>query len=496
MLTLQHTMSRSHPPNFSRTHYAARYSIAALAWICNTSLIVFLLTSVTPSENLLWLPLLTQALCSICYIANPEVRLHKQLRCLGAFHFVYQGFFLMRPLYIVLESEHKKVGSITGGGYMSDEILFYSVLYSSLGLTFFHLGTLIYGLFIQGNGIKGIKEVTLIRYQSYRVYKKGMVFLLVSELILLVVVIYVDHLVGDRSLTSFLTFSSAYVYMLPVVGSGISTSITVLVSCAKNTSMGVKFLFFAFHILYQLVIQDFSQFRINYMSGVIIAGLSTFYAFKRRQVSGVLLFSTVILLLPIVRFMGSATVDSISFRSGEFLSAASELLNTVSLKDYWNFFDIRGDLNIFDMFASGIQSVEVFHPDKSYVMPWLYVLVHWVPRQIWPEKPSQGIFFNQDFMNGLPFSPGIVGAFFLEGGFLWMLLCMFSLGLIISHIDSYILKIRGLEKKAYFYAVAIVMTSFLVRSVLYPPVYYALYFLVARQVVNIFDMRLKITSRY
>lgn len=399
----------------------------------------------------------------------------------------------MRPLYIVLESEHKSVGSITGGGYMSDETLFYSILYSSLGLTFFHLGTLIYGLFIQG---KGIKTTTLIRYQSYRVYKKGMVFLLVSELILLVVVIYVDSLVGDRTLTSFLTFNSAYVYMLPVVGSGLSAFITVLVSCAKNTSMSVKFLFFAFHILYQLVIQDLSQFRINYMSGVIIAGLSVFYAFKRRQVSGVLFFGTLILLLPIVRFIGSAAIDSLSFLSSEFLSVAFELLSTVSLEHYWKFFNIRGDLNIFDVFVSGVQSVEVFHPDKSYAMPWLYVLVHWVPRQIWPEKPPEGFFFNRDFMNGLPFSPGIVGAFFLEGGFLWMLLCMFLLGLIISHIDSYILKIRVLEHKAYFYAVAIVMTSFLVRSVLYPPVYYALYFLAARQLVNILDMRLKITSRY
>jgi len=510
--------------------YVKTYSIPISFWVLNALLIILLIPLTKPSTNALWLALLAQALCSICYIASPKLDFFGELRCVGAFHFVYQGFFLARPLYIIIESEHKTNLSVFGL-QVSDELLFESILYSAMGLMFFQLGILAHDLFIQRQKIGNVREKFSLKRKNFRISKLGIAVLFGLEFILLVSAYILSLLAGGNSVSivSFVGLNSAYIYMLPVVASGISASILILISSSKS-NMILKFTFFFMHILYQLAIQNFSQFRIDYMSGLMIGMLGIFHLHRRRQVSGTLFFGFLLLSLPLVRVLGRSDIKSLAL---PVLSAVasfvlpilqilvpSNLLEPVStlsdldsdfqwqsyqiifnlaidvrLKSYWHFFDLHGDFNIFDTFARGIESVQNFHLDKTYIVSWIYIFLHWVPRQIWTNKPPQGMLYNQEFLGGLQFSPGIVGTFFLEGGFFWMLFCMFILGLIISRIDSYILKIRVLEHRVYFHAVGIIMAAFLARSSLYPPVYYAAYFIVSKKFIDLITRQFIITCR-
>jgi len=510
--------------------YAKIYSIPIFFWGLNALLIVLLLALTKPSTNALWLALLAQALCSICYIASPKLGFFGELRCVGAFHFVYQGFFLARPLYIIIESEHKTNLSVFGS-QLSDELLFESILYSAMGLMFFQLGILAHDLFIQRQKIGNVREKFSLKRKNFRISKLGIAVLFGLEVILLVLVYILSLLAGGDSvrIVRFIGVNSAYIYMLPVLASGISATSLILISSSKS-NMILKFTFFFMHILYQVGIQNFSQFRIDYMSGLMIGMLSIFHLYRRRQVSGTLFFGCLLLGLPLVRTLGGndikalalpilstlasftlpilqtldpsnldGPVSALSDLDSDFqwqsYQIIASLATNADLKSYWHFFDLHGDFNIFDTFARGIESVQEFHPDKTYIVSWIYIFLHWIPRQIWTGKPAQGLLYNQEFLGGLQFSPGIVGTFFLEGGFLWMLFCMFILGLIISRIDSYILKIRVLEHRVYFHAVGIIMAAFLARSSLYPPVYYAAYFIVSKKFIDLVTRQFIITCR-
>ena len=39
-----------------------------------------------------------------------------------------------------------------------------------------------------------------------------------------------------------------------------------------------------------------------------------------------------------------------------------------------------------------------------------------IPRSLWPDKPISGILQDVSFANNVPYSPGLVGYFLLDGG--------------------------------------------------------------------------------
>ncbi len=103
---------------------------------------------------------------------------------------------------------------------------------------------------------------------------------------------------------------------------------------------------------------------------------------------------------------------------------------------YWDFYDYGGDMNIFDTFTAAKQTKPHFMP---YVVSWLYVPLHFVPRAFWKGKPEKGITMDLSFTRGAPYSPGIAGFFLRDGGLLWMLLCMGVLGYLVSFADWFVL---------------------------------------------------------
>jgi hypothetical protein len=216
--------------------------------------------------------------------------------------------------------------------------------------------------------------------------------------------------------------------------------------------------------------RNVSAFRGYYLTGLMAAFLSSVMCLRGR-VGYLWIVIPMLFLMPFISQLGALrTLSNQQIRT--YIDQNEIAL--LGLSKFWTTFSSSGDFNIFDTFVAAEQSTPKSHP---YILQWLYTLVHWVPRAFWKSKPVGGLMIDMDFTNKAPFSPGLSGLYYLEGGHLWMLLGMAMTGVILARLDQYQFRMKESFYKFCFYGVMISNAIFAPRVVLYASVYQTLYML-------------------
>ena len=267
----------------------------------------------------------------------------------------------------------------------------------------------------------------------------------------------------------------AYAYDLPVPLQSIHI-ITVVVllerylrtkTAASALMLGISGVLF---VDFTWMMREVSMFRGFYVAGVMIAGIAVLQRIKGR-VGYAWLMIPLVALQPLFQYLGNER-----YKSNEEMSDSS-LVDAV-IRDrtlaqvYREFYDSKGDMNIFDTFIAAKKAQPAFYP---YAWSWLYVPLHFVPRALWEGKPKRGITQDISFMHGAPYCPGIAGFFLLDGGFVWMLICMGFLGFLVALLDAWVFTLPRGYLHYCLIGIVTVNAMFLVRFFLWQYFYQMLY---------------------
>jgi hypothetical protein len=225
----------------------------------------------------------------------------------------------------------------------------------------------------------------------------------------------------------------AYSYLLPQVLQAAQIYILVIFVYSRKINASSKLLYFlslSLFCIYTYFMKDISMFRGFYLTGFIAAIVSILHS-RRGYVSSLVVYIPILFLLPAFRALGSSRYSSTS----DVFSNALESIKSFSVANWWAFFDSTGDMNVFDTFVAALNSAPAFHP---YFFSWIYAILHFIPRVWWPDKPESGMLVDMNFTMGLPFHPGLIGFYFLDGGLLWMFMSCFMTGFLLSKADRWI----------------------------------------------------------
>lgn len=397
-----------------------------------------------------------------------EVR-RRQVTGVGAFIFMSFLFFGVRPVYLLLEKDYWLFTQLfrirVGLNELTD-----ALWWASAALVCFALGA---SLFPRLHTMWLRRRRALNNTESVRplVSQKLCGALMAFQVLTLPVMLYLAR--GGRSL--YASAFGAYAYDLPVPLQAVHI-ITVVVlferflrrkTPATVTMLSASVVLF---LIFTWLMRDVSLFRGFYIAGVMIVGIAVLQRFRGR-VGYAWLILPIVVLQPFFQYLGAARGAG----NEEFAEAGlvEEVLQNRTLAEtYWQFYDAKGDMNIFDTFVAAKDSEPAFKP---YAWSWLYVPLHFVPRAIWQGKPKQGITMDMTFTRGAPYSPGIAGMFLRDGGLLWMLLSMFVLGYLLSWLDWYVLTMPRGYVQYCLIGIVTVNAMFLTRFFLWQYFYQMLY---------------------
>jgi len=267
----------------------------------------------------------------------------------------------------------------------------------------------------------------------------------------------------------------AYAYDLPVPLQSIHI-ITVVVllerylrtkSPTSLVMLGISgFLFLDFTWL----MREVSMFRGFYVAGVMIAGIAALQRMKGR-VGYAWLIIPIVAVQPFFQYLGQDRYKKNAQLAEEGL--VDQVFGKQTLGEtYWQFYDSGGDMNIFDTFVAAKKAEPAFYP---YMWSWAYVPLHFVPRAMWPAKPKRGVTMDLRFMRGAPYCPGIAGFFLLDGGTLWMLVCMLVLGFVVAALDGWVFTLPRGYLQYCLIGIVTVNAMFLTRFFLWQYFYQMLY---------------------
>jgi hypothetical protein len=110
----------------------------------------------------------------------------------------------------------------------------------------------------------------------------------------------------------------------------------------------------------------------------------------------------------------------------------------------------------------------------------LYFLIHWIPRQVWPDKPimESWTFYNDSYVQGAAFNvtPSVIGQFHMSWGVAGVIFIGAWLGLLAMFADRLLLLLDPDRQRAMF-VVAGMFYAFIISSFrFYSPIYFS-YFL-------------------
>lgn len=404
------------------------------------------------------------------------VMLFRQIRTgnvtgVGAFLFMSFLFFGVRPIYIVLEKDYLLFTGLFNIK-VNMESLIQAMTWGTLAMIAFAIGAAIseYRLSSwlrrQLKAHKTNPRIPLISDQAAQT-------LLFLQLLSLPVIYYLATAGRALYTSSF----GAYAYELPVpLQAGHLFAVVALLERYRQRRGSGHLIPLCISVLLFLyftwLMREISMFRGFYLAGVMIAGIAVLQRLRPR-VSYLWLILPIILAQPLFRELGgtrqydNATLAQIGLVERSFGEGGLK-------ETYWNFYNARGDMNIFDTFTAALD-VESKLEKQPYALSWLYVPFHFVPRALWKGKPERGILQDLSFMNGAPFSPGIAGFFLLDGGRLWMLACMALLGAIIRWMDFRVYALPDGYLKACLIGIVTVNAMFLTRFLLWQWFYQLLY---------------------
>jgi hypothetical protein len=424
---------------------------------------IFLLVGLLASTGLMSSGSAT-LLLFVCQLTLLVVMIRKgNASATGAFLFMSFLFFGIRPLYILIEGDFHLLQSLFQISPDLEECN-WAMWWATLGSIAFFAGS------------KASKDFHIQYFKTRaRRLRQKIVLPLVSNSFLLFLVVYQILSLGVMALLAgknlYGSTFGAYLYDLPVfLQSGhIFTLILFFERYLKSKSLGILMGFGISGVLFLVLtwqMREMTMFRGFYITGIMVAGIAGVARLKQR-VNYLWLILPIVLLLPTFRTLGEnryATNDEISQKvtsQGEPFVAR-----------YWNFFDGDGDMNIFDSFVAAKKATPSQHP---YILTWLYVPVHFVPRAFWTSKPENGTLVDHAFSNGAPYSPGIAGYFVLDGGLIWMVLCMAFLGYLMGGIDLFIFSMAPGYLRCCLQGILVVNALYLTRFFLWQSFYQVLY---------------------
>ncbi len=384
-----------------------------------------------------------------------------QVRAVGAFLFMSFLFFGMRALYIVVEEDYIiftrlfQLPADVG-------ILNQAVWWATAAILLFHFGS----------EFARLHHVDYFRLRQQFVQTRVSLPLVSERMALSMVGFQLLSLLvlGFLSTAGRGLYGSpigAYLYDFPMFLQGGQVFAVVVVLERWLYRKELKLLLMlsvsaVLFLIYTWEMRDLTIFRGFYVTGVMVAGIAVLFRLFPR-VSYLWLILPILIGQPLFRTLGETRhLQNIEV---EQMSIQEQVLGDRSLREaYWSFYDSRGDLNILDTFAGALAA----EPEKRpYLLSWIYVPFHIVPRAIWSGKPEKGVLQDLTFMRGAPFSPGIAGFFLLDGGVLWMLGCMFLLGYLVCLGDGFLLTMPRSYLRCCLLGIFIVNAIFLSRFLLW-----------------------------
>ena len=387
----------------------------------------------------------------------------------GAFIFMSFLFFGVRPIYLILENDYKLM---TGLFRIRADITAVgdSMWWASAATLFFALGAYaaprINRRWLQRRRRKATEDNTQALVGAKVAYS-----MLFFQLLTLPVMLFLSR--SGRGLYG--SAFGAYVYDLPVPLQSVHiVALVVLLEryLRMKTSislvmLGISgFLFLDFTWL----MRDVSLFRGFYVAGVMVAGIAALQRIKGRVGYGWLIIP-IVFLQPFFAYLGGDRYKKNEELAQEGL--VEEVLGKQTLAQaYWQFYDSRGDMNIFDTFVAAKKAEPAFYP---YVLSWGYVPLHFIPRKLWTGKPERGVTQDLKFLRGAPYAPGIAGFFLLDGGLVWMLGSMALLGFLIATLDGWVFTMPRGYLQYCLIGIVTVNAMFLTRFFLWQYFYQMLY---------------------
>lgn len=357
----------------------------------------------------------------------------RQVTGTGGFIFMSFLFFGVRPIYLVLENDNWLFANIFRIRPDMVEITG-AMWWGSAALLMFALGaTLVPGF--------NKKWILRRRAQAGQAEARPVVGQKMATVLVLAQVgtLFIMHQLAGAGRGLYRSSAGAFIYDLPVPLQAlhILALVVLLERYLRNKTLGtMAMLAFSgcLFLYFTWLMRDVSLFRGFYVSGVMIAGIAALQRLTGR-VSYAWLILPVVLLQPFFQYLGQDRQKRNADLAEEGL--ADQVFESQTIGEaYWGFYDSKGDMNIFDAFVAATKAEPRYYP---YLVSWVYVPFHIVPRAWWEGKPRRGITQDLAFLRGSPLCPGVVGFFLVDGGFAWMLLSMLVLGYLVSRLDWYVL---------------------------------------------------------
>jgi hypothetical protein len=400
-----------------------------------------------------------------------EIR-KRQVSGVGGFIFMSFLFFGIRPIFIIVENDYELFQWLFKIRVDLAEVGD-SMWWASAGLLCFAVGAFLAPR-VNRNWILRRRAKARSQISQQLVSAKICYGLLFSQVLTLPVM----YLLARSGRSLYGSAFGAYAYDLPVPLQSIHIiALVVLLERylrTKSTQSLVLLGFSGFLFLdFTWLMRDVSMFRGFYVAGVMIAGIAGLQRLKGR-VGYAWLIIPILALQPFFQYLGQDR-----YKKNEDMAEADlvdEVLGKQTLGEaYWNFFDAKGDMNIFDTFVAAKKDEPTYRP---YLWSWIYVPLHLIPRQLWPSKPESGTTMDLSFTRNAPYSPGIAGFFVADGGLIWMLGCMAVLGFLVSLLDCWVFTLPRGYLQYCLIGIVTVNAMFLSRFFLWQYFYQMLYAIV------------------
>jgi len=402
-------------------------------------------------------------------LLTSEVYIGK-LSGIGGFLFMYFLFFGVRPIYIVLENDYDLFSRIFRTSIQQSDIVS-SMWWATLSLIIFFLGALSFRR-ITTNHVKiTIPTLSNLSKNKLQITKKQLNFLLFLQFILLIPLFALS---SAGRLNLYGTAYGAYLYDLPMILQGLELiSFLVIFNAWKQRRISLAHLLISVSLFlsFSWFMRNLSMFRGFYITG-LLSGILALVILSRKRFGYTLLILLVVLFQPIFALVGKNR----GVQNSGLLDSLGSEFGSVDPPSYfqliWNYYNSNGDMNIFDSFVIQLNHHPLFQP---YLWSWFYIPMHIIPRALWATKPSGGITQDLSYLGDAPIGPGIVGYFFADGGYIWMLLCMFVLGFLVAFLDYKLFCLPNQVLRSCLMAVSVVNAMFLTRFFLWQYFYQFLY---------------------
>lgn len=401
-------------------------------------------------------------------------------------------FFGVRPLYIALENDYALLNRLFR---LNAEIsnVHENMILGTLALICFKLGSVAIQSqkrsYFQNRAERESNTLILVTVSLVR-------WLILFQIVTLPIMQYLAS--GGRALYGSALGAFAYDFPTVMQAGHIFGFVVILeryLQRRQNKDLLLAIISGALFLTFTWLMREVSIFRGFYLAGIMIVGIAALDRISTRA-SLIWLILPLMLLQPLFQTLGTTrSLDNESLKEAQIVDKAFG--DRTLTQTYWQFYDGQGDINIFDTFVAARNSDPKVTP---YLWSWIYAPIHVIPRKLWTGKPEKGITQDLSFMYDAPYSPGVAGFFWLDGGSdFWMLACMAALGAVIGYLDGLILTMPNSYIRACLIGIISVNAMFLTRFFLWQGLWQALYSVVPILLMNRFlipDVVVEETDEY